>query len=383
MLKNNVTRFVTLNKYFWGLFEWKEILVLRRCICHLSDIKISKMEVDGNYIVITWDLNTTGRRLADEICHIGAYIKSGEEESCFSQYIMPHKNPDPGAVKRHHVRVANSGRFRVLMDTETGTYLKTKSEYTALHEFMDWLKSSSANTDGVILVYHETARYILVPLLLDALNKYGFIPRFKEIVKGFSNGVSIVDAYGDKEKITSNSLRSLSKTVLNDTNPETTSTLDRSSVLYKILTHVSEHKEMSLEKAVSSVASTIENEEEKLNSLRNMLNIQNTLRPIFQSFLMQKQVRSSASESIYKEEDNDAEKVSTSLKKRIEEKADEKSKCQTKKYDTKNNVAKIPDETASSPESANTTTNTNEGDSVNDNSTNNDTDVSAVPQTNA
>uniref|UniRef100_A0A0K2UC59 Maternal protein exuperantialike [Bombus impatiens] n=1 Tax=Lepeophtheirus salmonis TaxID=72036 RepID=A0A0K2UC59_LEPSM len=374
------------------------------------------MEVDGNYIVITWDLNTTGRRLADEICHIGAYIKSGEEESCFSQYIMPHKNPDPGAVKRHHVRVANSGRFRVLMDTETGTYLKTKSEYTALHEFMDWLKSSSANTDGVILVYHETARYILVPLLLDALNKYGFIPRFKEIVKGFSNGVSIVDAYGDKEKITSNSLRSLSKTVLNDTNPETTSTLDRSSVLYKILTHVSEHKEMSLEKAVSSVASTIENEEEKLNSLRNMLNIQNTLRPIFQSFLMQNRfVRQQAVqlrkivvdagmdyaslESIYKEEDNDAEKVSTSLKKRIEEKADEKSvsklieilnghfitpkEVPNKKYDTKNNVAKIPDETASSPESANTTTNTNEGDSVNDNSTNNDTDVSAVPQTNA
>eukprot|EP00096_Caligus_rogercresseyi_P015667 TRINITY_DN813_c0_g2_i1.p1 TRINITY_DN813_c0_g2~~TRINITY_DN813_c0_g2_i1.p1 ORF type:complete len:383 (+),score=130.85 TRINITY_DN813_c0_g2_i1:203-1351(+) len=291
---------------------------------------------DKNYLVITWDLNTTGRRLNDEICHIGAYYKSGDEEFSYSQYVMPHKSPDLGAVKRYHLQVYNYGRYRVLMDTETGTYLKTKSEYTALSGFMDWLQDSSKGTDGVILVYHESARKILVPLLLDALNKYKFLPRFREIVKGVCNGVSVVDTHGNKEKITSYSLRSLSKTVLNDTNPKTTSTIDRCSILYQILSSVSsEATETSLASAVSPLSFTITEEEAKLTELKAMLSSQNTLRPIFQSMFTKKRVVReqalslrkivvdakldyAALEEIYKAEAQDTEKTAEVLTKRLE-----------------------------------------------------------------
>ena len=49
--------------------------------------------------VVAWDLDTTGRKLVDEICHIGGYCPSFSSSSSptFSQYVMPHRNPNPGA----------------------------------------------------------------------------------------------------------------------------------------------------------------------------------------------------------------------------------------------------------------------------------------------
>ena len=46
--------------------------------------------------VVAWDLNTTGRRLIDEICQIGGYYSTGEkdvdsEDNNFSQYVMPYR----------------------------------------------------------------------------------------------------------------------------------------------------------------------------------------------------------------------------------------------------------------------------------------------------
>ena len=59
----------------------------------------------GDYLVVAWDLDTTGRRLIDEICHIGAhYVNSEGKDLNFSQYVMPYKNPNPGARRSFGIR---------------------------------------------------------------------------------------------------------------------------------------------------------------------------------------------------------------------------------------------------------------------------------------
>ena len=59
----------------------------------------------ANYLVVAWDLDTTGRRLIDEICHIGGYYVDAEgQASEFSQYVMPYKNPNPGARRSFGIR---------------------------------------------------------------------------------------------------------------------------------------------------------------------------------------------------------------------------------------------------------------------------------------
>lgn len=253
----------------------------------------------GSYQLVAWDLDTTGRRLIDEICQIGGYylpiaaLKNDKKSDSanedvgqtFSQYVMPHKNPNPGARRSFGIRVVNIGRYRMLKDMSTGKILKTKSEVSALQEFLEWLTAAKAESDGVILVCHEPNRKVLVPLLLEALYKYNLMEQFKKTVVGFVNGVSVVAKYGDKSKITSNSLRSLCKTVLSDTNPLTTSASDRSKVLTHILSALNENENAE---RVTGCAVTVASEEEELRSLKGILGTQGTLRPIFESQLRQK-----------------------------------------------------------------------------------------------
>ena len=73
-------------------------------------------------LVVAWDLDTTGRRLIDEICQIGAYAvlpspnaqhgggdndsdSSHEKSLVFSQYVMPYRNPNPGARRSFGIKV--------------------------------------------------------------------------------------------------------------------------------------------------------------------------------------------------------------------------------------------------------------------------------------
>ena len=184
----------------------------------------------GKYQVVAWDLDTTGRRLIDEICQIGGFYKTEAAESddnTFSQYVMPYRNPNPGARRSFGIKVVNIGRYRMLKDLNTGKILKTKSEVSALQDFMSWLGRAKGDRDGVILICHEPQRKVLVPLLLEALYKYNLLPAFTNVVKGFCNTSTVVSELGDKEKITSLSLRSLCKTVLGDTNLPTNSATDR------------------------------------------------------------------------------------------------------------------------------------------------------------
>ena len=65
----------------------------------------------GSYQVVAWDLDTTGRRLIDEICQIAGHFSSSystsESDRSFSQYVMPHRNPNPGARRSFGIKVTD------------------------------------------------------------------------------------------------------------------------------------------------------------------------------------------------------------------------------------------------------------------------------------
>ena len=113
----------------------------------------------GDYQVVAWDLDTTGRKLVDEICHIGGYYDSSDDSS-FSQYVMPHRNPNPGARRSFGIKVVSIGRYRMLKDLNTGEMLKTKSEVSALREFISWLSRAKKDKQGVLLVCHEPEKKV-------------------------------------------------------------------------------------------------------------------------------------------------------------------------------------------------------------------------------
>jgi len=248
----------------------------------------------GKYQAVAWDLDTTGRRLIDEICQIGGFYKTVAAESddnTFSQYVMPYRNPNPGARRSFGIKVVNIGRYRMLKDLNTGKILKTKSEVSALQDFMSWLGRAKGESDGVILICHEPQRKVLVPLLLEALYKYNLLPAFTNVVKGFCNTSTVVSELGDKGKITSLSLRSLCKTVLGDTNLPTNSATDRCRVLVDILAAVTggENSLINVDKIIQ-YTQTVQSEESQLKSLKDVLGTQGTLRPIFESQLKQKRL---------------------------------------------------------------------------------------------
>lgn len=70
----------------------------------------------GKYRLVGFDLDLTGRRLIDEICHIAAYTPSSQ----FSQYVMPFKDLNVGSKYRHMLRVVTVGRYRMLKSDKTG-----------------------------------------------------------------------------------------------------------------------------------------------------------------------------------------------------------------------------------------------------------------------
>ena len=164
-------------------------------------LKANRSLEGKSYQVVAWDLDTTGRRLIDEICQIGGFYvlssppkdknetnnKEGDSNGCmqtFSQYVMPYKNPNPGARRSFGIKVVSVGRYRMLKDLDTGKILKTKSEVSALQDFLDWLKEakSLSGKDGILLACHEPNRKVLVPLLLEALYKYNLLDQFNETV---------------------------------------------------------------------------------------------------------------------------------------------------------------------------------------------------------
>lgn len=73
---------------------------------------VNDVQLD-DYCLVGWDLDTTGRKLLDEICHIAAYTPTDN----FSLYIMPHGDLTSVAKKRHMIRIVTVGFYRIIKDT--------------------------------------------------------------------------------------------------------------------------------------------------------------------------------------------------------------------------------------------------------------------------
>ncbi|KOB68087.1 Exuperantia, partial [Operophtera brumata] len=82
---------------------------------------------------------------------------------------MPYGDLNPGARRRHNVRVI----------------LKTKSEISALSDFLDWLEKEKGD-GSIILIYHEPRR-LSPTMLLEALTSYALAAdKCKATVKSVS-----------------------------------------------------------------------------------------------------------------------------------------------------------------------------------------------------
>ncbi|XP_063980934.1 maternal protein exuperantia [Diachasmimorpha longicaudata] len=257
----------------------------------------------GHYRLVGWDMDTTGKMLVDEICQIAGYTPS----SSFAQYVMPFKNLTPAAKKRHNLKVVTVGRYRLLKNIKTNKVLKTKSEISAITDFLDWLEEVRSNAvDGVILIHHES-RKVIPAMLLASLIKFDLLERFKKTVKGFANGFNIASVKCS-DTIRAFSLRTLSRVLLNQ-EVELEDAVDRARLALQIVQHLSIDEAKAAEGSGDSDTTskaTIEftrefvqpvaAEEEESEKLKLVLDRQHSLLPVFGHLLsMNRKVRQHAS----------------------------------------------------------------------------------------
>jgi maternal-effect protein exuperantia len=172
------------NFHFSSSESTKDKQELRKMV---AETKFKKLE--GKYTIVGLDLDTTGRRLIDEVVHIAAYTPNDQ----FSQYIMPLMNLNPGARARHKIRVITVGFFRMLKSMVDYKVIKTKTEIATLMEFLAWLeKVNGNNSNGIIFVYHEQIKFVPY-MMIEIMKKYNLWDRFGKIVKGFINGYDMID----------------------------------------------------------------------------------------------------------------------------------------------------------------------------------------------
>ena len=119
---------------------------------------------------------------------------------------------------------------------------------------------------------------VLIPLLLQALQKYNLIEQFSSVVRGFCNTSEAISELGDKQKITSLSLRSLCKTVLADTGLATASAVDRCQVLVNIMATITNNCDPAqascsvvIPDTIVKFTTSVSFEEKQLVILKNVL----------------------------------------------------------------------------------------------------------------
>ncbi|KAK6643467.1 hypothetical protein RUM43_004972 [Polyplax serrata] len=241
----------------------------------------------GKYRLVGFDLDLTGRRLIDEICHIAAYTPNSQ----FSQYVMPFRNLNAASKNRHLLRVVTVGRYRMLKSVKTGKVLKTRSEISALTDFIHWLEN--LKTDGIILITHDP-RKTVPPFFLEVIRKYKLYDRFTAVVKGFANSCSFAEQKC-AQTVKSHSLYTLGQVLL-DKKEDLDSAADRARLSYQIVQQLCtgeddkgsgdassspETDSPAMSEAIRQIASTIEDEERELAELKELVQRQNRLRPIF------------------------------------------------------------------------------------------------------
>ncbi|KAG5894790.1 hypothetical protein JTB14_005226 [Gonioctena quinquepunctata] len=253
----------------------------------------------GKYRLVGWGIDTTGRRLIDEIVQIAAYTPDSTPDSNFSQYIMPFADLNPVYSRRHGIRVVNTIRYRRLRDLNTQMFVKTKSEISALQDFLQWLeKVKGDDVDGLVLIYYEL-RKASPGMLLEALRRYQLLDRFSKVVKGFANGFNIARA---KCANTTKSfyLRVMSKVLLNREDEHFNSAVDRAKASFDITMHLAQGEREELEGKPSGdctgkeghlidfvcpYTNPISAEEDEIAEFKVLLERQNTFRPVFGALL--------------------------------------------------------------------------------------------------
>ncbi|KAI4468492.1 maternal protein exuperantia [Holotrichia oblita] len=175
---------------------------------------------EGRYRLVGWAVDTTGRRLIDEICQIAAYTP----DSKFSQYIMPFSDIRLIYRRRHSIRVINMGRYRMLKDLRTNKFVKTKSEISALTDFITWLEQVKGDaTDGIILLFHDVHKY--TPAML--LNLSVDMDKCANTTKSYT-------------------LRTMSKVLLNK-DEDISSAVTRAQTCYEIVVHLGQSEIQDLD----------------------------------------------------------------------------------------------------------------------------------------
>lgn len=243
----------------------------------------------GKYVLVGWDVDTTGRRLVDEICQIAAY----SPRNTYSQYIMPYRDLNPGARRRHNIRVVTVGRYRMLKDTITNKILKTKSEISALTDFLAWLEKECGEQKSVILIHHELHRLSPI-MLLEALQRYNLVDRFKAVVSGFADSYALASERC-QATVKSVSLRVLARVLLDADTLAVESALDRATAAYRIVEHLAQGEQQEVGEGPAATGDmaetariwsrTVDTELNSLNKLKSLLEKQNTFRPVFAPLL--------------------------------------------------------------------------------------------------
>lgn len=124
-----------------------------------------------------------------QIVHLSAYTPDDE----YDQYIIPLMNLNPAARQRHQLRIITVGFFRMLKCVVTNKVMKSKTEITALRLFLEWLeqrKANDADSEGIVLVYHEPIKFIPF-MLLEAFKKYDLMDRFLNVCVAFVDGYTM------------------------------------------------------------------------------------------------------------------------------------------------------------------------------------------------
>lgn len=235
-------------------------------------------QLDFNFL--PWEIDTTGRYLLDEMCHLSARHK----DTIFDEYIMPHRNISYSSCRKIQLYTLSIGMYRSLRKTTNGTVIKTNTEISTLDRFIKWLRQCG-NTPVVLMCFEP---YEYSPLiLLQALKRYSLVEEFKSVVYGFANVYAFIKKKC-KKSVSSMSLRTLAKILLNKNNIKCLDSQCRAELVNEILAHLSEdseNPEQSISQEMLQYVSTVDEVDERLCTKLVKRDVQASLKPIFLPYL--------------------------------------------------------------------------------------------------
>ncbi|BES91454.1 Hypothetical Protein NTJ_04262 [Nesidiocoris tenuis] len=245
----------------------------------MAESKNETIQPSGDRLLyVSWDVDTTGRRLLDDICNVGAFCN----EFSMQQYIMPYKDIMLPMRRRHNLATINIGFYRVLKETISGKIVKTKSELFGLLDFIMKLEAQK-NDRGIILMCYE--RQKLAPyLLIEGLKRYDLLDRFKAVVKGFANCYDFIKVHCATTMV-AYSLKTLAKILLDSEPKNLHDAFQRAKLVHEIVVHLSTGESndpiKDLAVKMAPYVQTFDEIENELEQYKVMLNRQRTLKPIF------------------------------------------------------------------------------------------------------